>query len=108
MTRSSFSASNVATCRIGPNTSRSISPMPDTRNTCGATKRPPAAGASTLAISLPFASMRGRSSREIEPRASSSMTGPTSVAIDQGSPTLSSSIAPLSISSTFFSTSFWT
>ena len=49
-----------------------------------------------------------RNSREIAARASSSMTGPTSVEIDQGSPTVSSSIAPFSISTTFFSTSFWT
>jgi hypothetical protein len=40
--------------------------------------------------------------------ASSSITGPTSVEIATGSPTVSAFMAPSSISSIFFSTSFWT
>ena len=97
-TRSSPAARKPATCSTGPKISRSTAPIPSTAITVGGTNRPPP-GAASVFSTAPRAAAAA-TYRPIPSSASASITGPTSVAASQGSPSLSASMAPSSISST--------
>ena len=102
------SASNRMMWRIGPKISSSSSPRAPISQACGSTKYPLSAGSTEGLLATRVAEVSRRATYlSILAFATSSMTGPTSVARSCGSPTLSSCSAPARRPIILSATSVW-